>query len=595
MLNFNLKTTTSMNKLIKILRSGLLILSLSFNFSCNEGEFLKEVPLDFYSHENSFVTKEDFESAITELYSRIRYCAYQTGDASGGFPYLNSTDIAHDGRYQITAANRFGGHTTCLVSTNGTITTHWNSWFKLIANANTIINRIESAELSDDVKRVYTAEAKLMRAFGYRYLVYLYGGVPLNLEEVTSPKKDYTRATKEEVLNQIIKDATEAAEALPGIEDVVDGKVSNLVAYHLLAETYIALQKYDEAIESASIVINDPNTSLMTSRFGSMADQNPHDDYLKLSQPGDVYWDLFRVNNQNRSSGNKEALWVIQYEPDVLGGVLTSTGSWNAKNTQRGESANVLERIAGPVAWMTFVDPDGKEGMLQKPQSNYNSGGHGVSLMKNTEWFLYDLWESDWDNDIRNAPHNIVRDVVYNNPNSAYYGLSAVEYPSSTWINQIWRWYPYPSKITTPGQHPDELYADKENSILKSTAGSTFRDNYMLRLAETYLLRAEAYLGKNDLVNAAKDINIVRERAKAKPISTDKVTLDYILDERARELVYEEPRRITLHRTGKLVERVRKYNNLNKDEIQDHHGLWPIPHSFIEANTDVEIEQNPGY
>jgi len=307
-----------MNKLIKILSSGLLILSLSLNSSCNEEEFLKEVPMDFFSPENSFVTEDDFESAITELYSRVRFCAYQTHGTSGGFPYLNSTDIAHDGRYETTAGFRFGGHTTCLVPTNSTITAQWNSWYKLISNANSVISRIENVELPEEIKRQFTAEAKFMRAFGYRYLVYLYGGVPLNLEEVTTPKKDYTRATKEEVLNQIIKDATEAAEALPGIDEVIDGKVSNLVAYHLLAETYISLQKYDEAIQAASIVINDPNTSLMTNRFGSMADQDPYDKYLKFTQPGDVYWDLFRVNNQNRSSGNKEALWVIQYEPDVV-------------------------------------------------------------------------------------------------------------------------------------------------------------------------------------------------------------------------------------------------------------------------------------
>lgn len=568
---------------------------LVFNISCNEEEFLKEVPLDFFSPENSFVTKGDFENAITALYSQVRFCAYNTTNTSGGFPYLNSTDIAHDGRYQATAANRFGGHTVCLVPTNGTINAHWNAWYKLIANANTIITRIENVDIDENEKKQFIAEAKFMRAFGYRYLVYLYGGVPLNLEEVASPKKDYTRATKEEVLNQIVKDASEAALDLPRIEEVEDGKVSNLVAQHLLAETYIALKKYDEAIQAASNVINDPNTSLMTERFGSMANQDPYDKYLKFTQPGDVYWDLFRVNNQNRSSGNKEAIWVIQYESDVLGGILTSTGSWSARNTGRGESANILERIAGPVAWMTFVDPDGKEGTLQKPQSNYNSGGHGVSLMKNTEWFLNDLWESDWDNDIRNAPHNIVRDFVYNNPASAYYDSSAVKYPSSTWINQIWRWYPYPSKITTPGQHPDELFSDKENNFLSSTAGSTFRDNYMFRLAETYLIRAEAYLGKGDLVNAANDINMVRERANATPVSPSNVTIDYILDERARELVYEEPRRITLHRTGKLVERVRKYNNLNKDEIQDYHGLWPIPQSFLESNTDAVIEQNPGY
>ncbi|WP_372935285.1 RagB/SusD family nutrient uptake outer membrane protein [Mariniphaga sediminis] len=585
-----------MKKIIDFLKYRILGFLFITCLACNEEEFLKEIPLDFFSPENSYVTKADFESAITELYSRVRYCAYQSHGASGSYPYLTSTDIAHDGRYQLSSSARFGGHSVFLVPTNTKyVATHWNSWYKLVSNANTIISRLENADIPEGDKKKIAAEAKFMRAFGYRYLVYLYGGVPLNLEEVTSPKKDYTRATKEEVLNQIIKDASEAAEVLPGIDEVVDGRVSSLVAQHLLAETYISLQKYENAIQAASIVINDPNTSLMTERFGSMANQDPHDKYLKFTRPGDVYWDLFRKNNQNRSSGNKESLWVIQFEEDIVGGILSSTGSWSAKNSQRDESANVLERIAGPVAWMTFVDPDGEEGTIQSPQSNYNSGGQGVSLMKNTEWFLNDLWESDWNNDIRNAPHNIVRDFVYNNPNSAWYDSSAVKYPSSTWINQIWRWYPYPSKITTPGQHPDDLFKDKEELTLKSTAGSTFRDNYMFRLAETYLLRAEAYLGKDDLINAAKDINVVRERSKATPVSPEDVTLDYILDERARELVYEEPRRITLHRTGKLVERVRKYNLLNKDEIQDYHGLWPIPFAFIEANTDAVINQNPGY
>ncbi len=587
-----------MKKFLSKLRDGLFIFLFIFNFSCNEKEFLKEVPLDFFSPENSYVTQGDFESAITELYSRVRFCAYNSYGTSAGYPMWTSTDIAHDGRYQITSSARFGGHSTCLVPTNTThVAATWNNWYKLISNANTIISRVNNTDLSESDKKKITAEAKFMRAFGYRYLVYLYGGVPLNLEEVISPKKDYTRATKEEVLNQMIRDATESAEVLPGIIEVTDGRVSNLVAYHLLAETYIALQEYDKAIQAASIVINDPNTALMTERFGSMVNRDPYDKYLKFTQSGDVYWDLFRVNNQNRSSGNTEALWVIQYEVDVVGGQLESTGgsNWMVRNTMRGEGANLLMRHAGPVAWMTFLDPNGREGTIGSKMSDYNTGGGGVSLMKNTEWFLNDLWESDWDNDIRNAPHNIVRDFVYNNPNSAYYDSSSVKYPSPTWKNQIWRWYPYPSKITTPGQHPDELFTDKENNILRASSGSTYRDNYMFRLAETYLLRAEAYLGKNDKINAAKDINVVRERAKAAPVSQGDVTLDYILDERARELVYEEPRRITLHRTGKLVERVRKYNNLNKNEIEDHHGLWPIPYSFIEANTDVVIEQNFGY
>lgn len=578
-----------------IIKNTLLGLLLLCNISCNESSFLEEIPLDFFSPENSYITKDNFETAVTELYSRVRYSMYGSSGASGSYPYWTSTDIAHDGRFQLNSSARFGGHDIYLVPTNSTVALHWDMWYKLISNANTIISRSEESNLTPDEKASYVAEAKFMRAVGYRFLVYLYGGVPLLLEEITSPRVDFVRASKDEVLKQMVGDLTDAAKTLPDINTALDGRVSNLVAQHLLAETYIALKEYDKAIAAASAVIENPNMSLMTTRFGSMASKKPEDPYLNFTSDGDVYWDLFRVNNQNRAAGNKEALWVIQYDVDVMGGGLTSTGSWSVRNTTRDESANVLERIAGPVAWMTFQDPDGVEGSLAAPQSNYNSGGAGVSLMRNTDWWLNDLWISDWDNDIRNAPHNIVRDFIYNNPRSAYFGMSSVKYPSPTLIAQEWRWYPYPSKITTPAQHPDPLFLNKDLQLLRSEAGSTYRDQYMFRLAETYLLRAEAYYLKGDNANSAKDVNVVRERAKAKPVGADAVTLDYILDERARELVYEEPRRITLHRTGKLVERVRRCNSLNKDEIQDYHDLWPIPQSFIEANVGVSIEQNPGY
>ena len=46
---------------------------------------------------------------------------------------------------------------------------------------------------------------------------------------------------------------------------------------------------------------------------------------------------------------------------------------------------------------------------------------------------------------------------------------------------------------------------------------------------------------------------------------------------------------------GKLVERVRKYNPLNGDDINDYNNLFPIPYSEIEANKDAKLVQNPGY
>src|SRR5690606_29035114 len=120
----------------------------------------------------------------------------------------------------------------------------------------------------------------------------------------------------------------------------------------------------------------------------------------------------------------------------------------------------------------------------------------------------------------------------------------------------------------------------------------------VMRLAETYLLRAEAYLGIGDKSKAAEDINMVRKRANASMVSPDYVDLDYILDERIRELYGEEMRMITLLRTGKLVERVRKYHDnplLPGANIQDYNNLWPIPQSQIDLNTGANFPQNPGY
>lgn len=128
----------------------------------------------------------------------------------------------------------------------------------------------------------------------------------------------------------------------------------------------------------------------------------------------------------------------------------------------------------------------------------------------------------------------------------------------------------------------------------------------MFRLAETYLIRAEAYYWKNELALAAQDINAVRNRAKAIPIESNEVTIDFILDERARELFAEEPRHSELVRISYIMaksgiggysldnfsdknfyfDRVMRYNNTYEKKIEllgnvanlaPFHVLWPIP------------------
>ncbi len=88
---------------------------------------------------------------------------------------------------------------------------------------------------------------------------------------------------------------------------------------------------------------------------------------------------------------------------------------------------------------------------------------------------------------------------------------------------------------------------------------------------------------------------MVRNRANATLVLPSEVTLDLILDERARELFGEYPRKYTLTRTGTFMDRVTKHNPVTAEFAQPFNAYWPIPQSAIDANSGVVLEQNPGY
>ena len=121
-----------------------------------------------------------------------------------------------------------------------------------------------------------------------------------------------------------------------------------------------------------------------------------------------------------------------------------------------------------------------------------------------------------------------------------------------------------------------------------------------MRLGNAHLLRAEARLKQGNSAGAAEDINLVRRRGAwpgkedAVVITGGDVTLDFILDERARELVGEGVRWYDLVRTGKLVERVRLHNEDGAPNVQDFHNFRPIPQTQIDR-TQGGYEQNCGY
>lgn len=564
MLHFKLK---AMKKITLTIIAAITILS----FSCKKS-FLNEEPLDFLTTDNAYITVKDFEASVNNLYGRVRNEFYSSGEQRP-FDYVFGCDLVFDGQ---PAATR---HTNMVAAYSPLSTEipliHWTSLYKIVAESNTIIDRLPASSLTSAEKTLMEARAKFFRGMAYRTLAYLYGGVPLSLTEAASPKTDYVRASKAAVLDQVIVDLKFAAANLPAINVVQDGQINNLAAYHLLSEVYLAAGQFQNAVDAATAVIGNPNVGLMTTRFG-----------VKVSDASkNVYWDLFQKGNQNRKNGtNKEALWVIQFETDVPGGGTVSTGIAGSYQMERHFAPQFLNfRLAG-----SSVQP------FLYPISDY-TGGRGIGWAIPTRHFSDVIWQSDFNNDLRNSPFNFVREFKVTNPAHPRFGqtISTINPPAGITVPRR-DFYPFQSKVTTPGDHPDGMFQDKSQLLLKASAGGTYADQYMFRLAETYLLRAEAYLGLNQLGNAATDINVVRSRSNASAVLPANVNIDYILDERMRELGSEEKRRITLMRLGLVYERVKKFNPYYSDVLPTY-NLWPIPASEIERNNAAKLDQNPGY
>ena len=584
-----------------------LILSMFAAFlltGCNEDKFLEEKPLDFNSASNSYETAADYDAAITELYFLTREEFYTT--------YDRTTDLSKFADMWITADPLKSNVVADLSPSGAMAKFYWDENYKLIAQANTVISRLpNSSKLTDDEKKVYEAKARFFRALAYRTLVLLYGDVPLQLEEVSTPKTDFVRESKDKVKAQVVEDLEFAAANLPEINTVKDGEISKPAANMLLAEMYLATGDNDKAINAASAVINNPNLALMKNRFGSQAKED-----------GDVFYDLFRPNNQNRASGNTEGIWVIQFETNIEGGGNnTSHHFWDPGSFWG-------ERFFAPqVDKFQIIKPDGTRLQLFDWPIGDMTGGRGIGTHYATNHLYNEIWADDFD-DMRNSEYNWPRrfkihrtNVLDDNPElkaampDGYFDLENTVLPDG-WsmetgfaggvaaTTQLPNRFMcgYSTKMTTPFHHPDAQYENKETYKLAGTGGKTYTDQYFFRLAEAYLLRAEAYVNKGDKNKAADDINELHKRANAKPCTADQMNLDYILDERLRELTCEEKRRLTLSRVGKLAERIKKYNpyfsaaySADNKDYDAHFDLLPIPLSAIQANKDAKLEQNPGY
>lgn len=567
----------------------LLLLAIT---SCNDDEFLEEDPTTFYTTENSFNTVSQVEASVTNMYVHIRYW-FQINYFLKGL----GTDLL-DKPYWRCSGSGYSNY-SLWSSEYSDVNDIWEAFYQLVGYANQTLEGAESSNITwDDEDDYYyaVAQSKFFRGFAYMSLGELFGGVPLVEEFYTTAKYDFERSTREETYLFAIDDLRDALSGMPDYPEEA-GRIAKGATYHYLAEAFLALATEldnNQAYLDSTIKYADLATelhSLMTYRFGNRAyegsgsSMNSVDAYY---EDGDVFFDLFQRGNLDYEEGNTEALWTLQNDYEVY-------------KTYEGNNYLEYPRNLSPVLrdalWIdTYVESNSSP---WPSMIDAYVGGRGVSAYAPTEYLQTTIWADEYADDMRSSSVNIRRDFVCKDTTSSYYGDTVtLDMLDETTLERI---YPIWTKYAPIDDWGYEDLSDGGNR------SKMFRDDYACRLAETYLIRAEAYFRENDLGNAASDINVLRSRAECSHLVTaDEVSLDLLLDERARELGYEERRWCTLLRMGGTVatDQIGKYGYYSGSESSYYQGnsatpsgwnLFPIPQTTIDANLEAELEQNEGW
>lgn len=440
-----------------------------------------------------------------------------------------------------------------LISTDAAATFTWNWAYQMINNANNIIVTVESATspiVTDGGKNAFNAEARFFRAYAYNMLASLFGKVPVVTQPLTKPKTDFVRASLDEVNTLIENDLKFAVTNLPTIDNVKSnakgklyGRANKAMAQQLLAEAYLRMGKNDLAEVQAQAVISSGKFGLVTSRYG-----------VRTSQPGDAFSDMFVTGNMRYGQGNKEAIWVLEQE-----NTSTVVGGYSGSPQQRRNWGAAYYQITD----MTICD---------------SLGGRGIGRMRLTDWVVYGLYGP---NDMRNSENNLRHRFYYNTVGKPNYGQQ-VPYVGADTVFKI-------------APHTTKWYQFDPNDVF---GFAMVKDWIIMRLGETYLLLAEAQFKQGKTTEAATTLTTLRARSNASAVTAAQVTLDFILDERARELLAEENRRMTLMRTKTLVTRTQKYNTQTINPVMglnNKHLLLPVPQAEIDLNKDAKLDQNDNY
>ena len=551
------------NKINKLLLVTIAIVLL--NASCKKK--LDEYNPSGLTSATVYTKAAGFDALVNAAYSFARFWY---GKEEGYSVSEMGTDIWTNGTGdvypQLSTYNNLQGSNTAALNLL------WDNFYAAVNLCNTGIQGINKVtDYTTQQKTLREAELRFLRAFYYWHIVETWGGVHFTTEPTVGVITEANRTPEATFYNQIFADLQFAVSNLP-LTTTDYGRITKGAAKAFLARMYLTRGQNAEAIAASNDVINN---------YG----------YVLQPKFSDL-WDMGKLKN-------KEVIWAIDYSTNLAYNDLT-TAAFPYGHSRGSNSGHLLYLMVYDQVSTSILIRDINNG---RPFNRYmptlsllnlfddaNDSRYGASFQ--TVWYANKAGSFNGNNFVIGdtavyAAKTTIPAAIMNSKKYTTYDVSKTY--NSNGVPSQRKFYVSLKKF-------------KDSTRTSIAEAQSARDAYVIRLAEIYLIAAEAEFKIGKLDSAAYYLNVVRTRA-AQPgrvanmqITPAQVTLDFILDERARELCGEQLRWFDLKRTNKLVSRIQAMNPDAAAFVQPFHNLRPIPQTQIDAVTNKdEFKQNPGY
>jgi hypothetical protein len=544
----------------------LSLASLVILFACSKK--LEEYNPSGLTASTLYTKAAGFESLVNAAYS---YTRFWYGKEEGYSLSEMGTDIWTNGTGDVypqlsTYNNLQGANTTAL-------DLEWNNLYAAINLCNTGIAQIAAVtDYTAAQKTTREAELRFLRAFYNWHVVETWGSVHMTTKPTTGVVTEAYPTSVDSFYLQIFTDLQFAVDNLPNTISTDYGRASKVVAKAFMARMLLTRGRNAEAISMANDVIRNYGLSLATR-----------------------YADLWNMGNLK----NKEIIWAVDYSTNLANNDIT-TATYPYGHPRGSNSGHLLFLMVYDQVNSAILQRDIPNG---RPFNRYMPTLALLNLFDETNDARYDAsFQTVW---FANRAGTVGGNPFVVGDTACYAAKTVI--PPAVMNSRKYTTFDV-SKVYGSNGVPSQrrfyvsLKKFKDSTRASVAEAQSARDAFVMRLAEMHLIAAEAEMKIGKLDSAAYYLNIIRTRA-ALPgrvaqmqVTPAQISLDFILDERARELCGEQLRWFDLKRTGRLEARIQAMNPDAAAFVRPFHLVRPIPQSQLDAVTNKTVfRQNPGY